>query len=79
MDARVARLRWRCRRGMRELDVLLRRFVDVEVPTLTDAEIAAFEGILDLPDPELCAYLLGNSAPADPTAARLIERIRAGS
>jgi antitoxin CptB len=77
MDARLAKLRWRCRRGMRELDAVLLAFVGAEAVRLTDREIACFEAILELPDPLLHAYLLGRSAPADAATAVLIERIRA--
>ena len=77
MDARVARLRWRCRRGMRELDAVLAAFVDAQGARLSDAELGCFEAILELPDPTLHAYLLGRSAPADIATAALIERIRA--
>ena len=76
MNARLARLRWRCRRGMRELDALLLGFVDASATALTEAEIACFEAILELPDPMLHAYLLGRSAPADEATVALIERIR---
>jgi antitoxin CptB len=62
---------------MRELDALLLRFFDGHVSRLTEPEIACFEAILELPDPTLHAYLLGRSAPTDPAAAGLIERIRA--
>ena len=72
----VARLRWRCRRGMHELDGVLESFARVALATLDAADFARFERILDLPDPELVAYLLGRSAPADPDIARLVERIR---
>jgi antitoxin CptB len=77
MDARVARLRWRSRRGMRELDAVLHAFLDANAPRLTEREIACFEAILELPDPTLHAYLLGRSAPTDDATAALIERIRA--
>ena len=77
MDPRIARLRWRCRRGMRELDSLLLRFVDAEAVRLSEAELVTFEGILELPDPVLHSYLLGRSAPADAATVVLIERIRA--
>ena len=77
MDARIARLKWRCRRGMRELDALLLAFVDGAGARLDEAELARFEEILALPDPLLHAYLLGRSAPPDPATADLIERIRA--
>ena len=78
MDPKIARLRWRCRRGMRELDALLLGFVDRCGADFTGAEIAAFEGVLELPDPVLHSYLLGRSAPTDAATAELIGRIRAG-
>ena len=62
---------------MRELDALLLKFVDAEAAVLTERELLALEGILELPDPVLHSYLLGRSAPADPDTAKLIERIRA--
>ena len=77
MDPRLARLRWRCRRGMRELDTVLQSFLDAEGERLGEGDIASFEAILELPDPTLHAYLLGRSAPEDAATARLIERIRA--
>jgi succinate dehydrogenase flavin-adding protein (antitoxin of CptAB toxin-antitoxin module) len=63
---------------MRELDALLLAFVDSASATLTEAEITAFEGILELPDPVLHSYLLGRSAPTDAATIAFIERIRAG-
>jgi antitoxin CptB len=77
MDARIAKLKWRCRRGMRELDALLLAFVDGAAATFTEAELACFEELLALPDPVLHAYLLGRSAPPDSATADFIERIRA--
>ena len=62
---------------MRELDALLLAFVDRSAAEFTDAEIALFEGILELPDPTLHAYLLGRDEPSDPATAKIIERIRA--
>lgn len=72
----VGRLRWRCRRGMRELDAVLQSFLDTSFASLSDAEIACFERILELTDPELLAYLSGRSVPADAEIAALIDRIR---
>ena len=73
----VAKLRWRCRRGMRELDAVLQSFVESELAGLSDTDVACFERILDLPDPVLLAYFSGRSVPPDADIARLIERIRA--
>jgi antitoxin CptB len=78
MTTALAKLRWRCRRGMRELDALLEAFLESEGRGLSAAEMAAFEAILDLPDPELNGYLLGGHAPDDAAWAALIARIRAG-
>jgi antitoxin CptB len=77
MDATVAKLRWRSRRGMRELDAVLNAFLAGNAAVLTETEIACFEAILELPDPTLHAYLLGRSAPADAATVSLLERIRA--
>lgn len=62
---------------MRELDAVLQSFLESAGESLSDAEIACFEAILELPDPTLHAYLLGRSAAADSAIAALIERIRA--
>jgi antitoxin CptB len=77
MTPNLAKLRWRCRRGMRELDAVLQSFVDTSADGLTTDELACFESILDLPDPELQAYLVGRNVPDDPATAALIARIRA--
>ena len=69
------RMLWRCRRGMKELDVLLERYR----PHASRGRLARRNGacsqlLLELPDPELAAYLLGHAAPADPQLARLARR-----
>jgi antitoxin CptB len=71
----VARLRWRCRRGMRELDAVLQQFLLTSYAELDAADMARFEAILDLPDPDLYAYLAGRSEPTDLDIGRLIKRI----
>ena len=61
---------------MRELDAVLQSFLDAHAALLEGAEIACFERILDLPDPELLAYVSGRSVPADADIAALVDRIR---
>jgi antitoxin CptB len=75
-DSRGARLRWRCRRGMRELDAVLQAFLRDCFDTLSEGDKLRFERILDLPDPELYAYLARRSEPSDAQDARLLELIR---
>jgi antitoxin CptB len=72
------RLRWRCRRGMKELDILLTRFVDERYSGAPAAEQAAFLSLLDIQDPLIYAYCLGQQRPPSQLAA-LIERITANS
>jgi antitoxin CptB len=75
-DARqLDRLRWRCRRGMLELDLLLERFVDRELARLGADEQRALERLLDLPDDELLDYCYRRARPADPALAALVDRI----
>lgn len=77
MDAAEAgRLAWRCRRGMRELDELLARYLRERWPAADDAERAVFEQIIALPDPELAAYLLGRESAPDPHVERLLLVLR---
>jgi antitoxin CptB len=73
----LAKLRWRCRRGMRELDRILEAFLADGYPALGPAEKQMFAEILEYPDPDLHAYLVGNAEPSDSELARLIRHIRA--
>ncbi|MBP9590460.1 MAG: succinate dehydrogenase assembly factor 2 [Steroidobacteraceae bacterium] len=76
-DARdLARLRWRCRRGMRELDVLLTRYLEHEYARASAADRDAFARILELQDPELFGYLVGRTIPAEAPLRNVVARIR---
>ena len=62
---------------MRELDALLIRFVEDVYETLPKDDKRRFGALLELPDPELHAYLVGRHEPTDPHVEKLLERIRA--
>jgi len=68
----MSRLRWRCRRGMRELDTLLLNYVDNVYPQAGPEARAAFRRLLTTPDPEILALLTGRSATGDPGVAEVI-------
>lgn len=68
-------MRWQCRRGMRELDELLLRYLDEYYPNDGDDDKAAFRAVLELPDPELNGYLLQRQTPSAEPIARVINRI----
>ncbi len=77
MDERLRRLRWRCRRGMRELDLLLMRYMDEVYPQASASEQAAFETLLSLQDPQIVALLSGRSRCDDAGLNALVERLLA--
>lgn len=72
----TGRLRWRCRRGMKELDVLLVRWLEGPGRSADAGELARFTRLLELQDPELAAYLLRDEVPVDPDLAALAAIIR---
>ena len=73
-----AKLRWRCRRGMRELDELLLGFVDGgHWQALDEAGQRAFQRLLEYPDQQLLEILMQREAPEDPALADMVRRIRA--
>lgn len=76
-DVELRRLRWRCRRGMRELDQLLERWLDRQWRQSPTAEREAFLQLLDTEDDKLWRWFLGYEVPADVEIAALVERIRA--
>jgi antitoxin CptB len=77
LDDRRKRLLFRCwHRGTREMDLILGRFADSEIEKLSDGELAQFEYLMEVPDPDLYAALTGNMPPAPDYANGLFERIR---
>jgi antitoxin CptB len=70
------RLRWQCKRGMRELDELLARYLDSAYERAPETEKLAFRALLEVPDPDLIGYLLGSQLHANPQIADVIETIR---
>lgn len=72
----LRRLRWRCRRGMRELDQLMERYLDrcwIEAPA---DERGVFLRLLDSEDDKLWRWFLGYDTPPDGELAQMVDRIR---
>ena len=77
LDDRRKRLLFRCwHRGTREMDLILGRFADAEIANLSEAELAQFEYLMEVPDPDIYAALTGNRPPAPEYANGLFERIK---
>ena len=70
------RIAWQCRRGMRELDDLLGRFLDQRYDALGRSEQAIFETLLEYPDAVLLELLMGRMQPADSDVAEIVRAIR---
>ncbi len=77
MPPNIGRLRWQCRRGIKELDILLERYVDERFREAAQPEQHAFQRLLQEEDSLIYAYCLGQTPPPDHLAA-LIARITAG-
>lgn len=71
MEAQQKKLVWRCRRGTRELDELLCRYLQSGHP-----DWSGLERLLEQPDPLLSAWLLGSGEPEDRALKRLVDEIR---
>jgi antitoxin CptB len=83
LELRRRKLRFRAwHRGTREMDLVLGRFVDAELNDLSEQELAKLEALMEAPDPDLFAWVLGQSeVPPEhdtPIFRRLAEFNRAG-
>ncbi len=72
----LQRIRWRCRRGMLELDIILVRFVDRHYAELSPPERETFEEFLDMADNPLWDLISGKAEAASDGMAALLEKIR---
>jgi antitoxin CptB len=70
------RLRWRCRRGMLENDLILARFLDARGEAISEPELAGLDRLLDLSDNQLWDLLSGRQEPDDAAIKPLLEALR---
>ena len=73
----LKRLRWRCRRGMRELDQLLVRWLDREWERSSEEDRDVFLRLLDCEDDRLWRWFLGHETAPDAALESIVQRIRA--
>ena len=67
------RIRWQCRRGLLELDLVLAKFLDRHLENLLPEQLAAFRALLDYPDNDLWDFLNGKRLPPDPASRAIIK------
>ena len=73
----LQKLAWRCRRGTKELDVLMQKYLNEHYQSAAPELQHAFEQMLDMQDPELYDLLIGKQKSADENINRVIEHIYA--
>jgi antitoxin CptB len=77
LDERRRRLLFRCwHRGTREMDLIMGRFADTHIGTLSEAELEAYEGLTDVPEPDLYAWITGERPVAPEHDTALFRRLR---
>jgi antitoxin CptB len=76
-EAIIRRLRWRTRRGTRELDALFGGWLDESFAGADEATRKAFDELLDVQDPDLWDWVMGHGKPGREDFARIIDEIRA--
>jgi len=76
LDSDARRLLWRCRRGMKELDVLLERFARPYLASAPLEQRRLLARLLETPDPDLADWLLGPGVCTDPELAPLVAAVR---
>ncbi|MCP4983600.1 MAG: succinate dehydrogenase assembly factor 2 [Gammaproteobacteria bacterium] len=72
----ISRLRWLCRRGMKELDVVMSRYLEQYYESASAEDQKQFKSLLEMPDPDLYGLLLGRSETIDPELARFTQFLR---
>jgi antitoxin CptB len=76
-QTRINRIRWRCRRGMLENDLVLARFLDAKGPSLTEDEVTMLDRLLDLTDNDLWDLIAGRQEPKDDDVVPVLLQLRA--
>jgi antitoxin CptB len=76
LDERRRRILFRAwRRGVREMDLIMGRFADAHLPTMNEDELAEFERLLDVPDTQTLAWIVGAEEPPQEYDTPLFARL----
>jgi antitoxin CptB len=63
LDERRRRILFRAwRRGLREMDLVMGQFADANLPAMSEAELDEFERLLEIPDPQILAWITGSES-----------------
>ncbi len=72
----LERVRWRCRRGMLEMDILLGRFIEHRYAQMDEPQRVAFDELLDLPDTDLWDLVRGDKEPEQARQREVLEWLK---
>ena len=72
----TARLRWLCRRGMKELDLVLTRYLERRYADAPEGDQARFRQLREMADPDLYRLLLGRGDDVDVELQEFAQRLR---
>jgi len=73
--ADLDRIRWRCRRGLLELDLILARFLDARLPGLDAGQLEQFKALLEEADNDLLDMAMGRQEPP-PRHRAMVDMLR---
>ena len=76
MSDKKARLLWRCRRGIKEMDIILQEFINVSYDQLNDEDKNAFSKLLDEQDLDILNWIIGKNKPTNDRLANIINIIK---
>ena len=76
LDEEVARLRWQCRRGIKEVEILIGPFFEQHFTALSDAQQASFKLLLEANDAELFAWFMGHERPESEDVHQMVLMIQ---
>jgi antitoxin CptB len=78
LDERRRKILFRAwRRGLREMDLVMGQFADMNLPAMSEAEVEEFERLLEIPDPQILDWITGAEAIPVEHDTPLFARLRA--
>jgi antitoxin CptB len=76
METERSRLLWRCRRGIREMDIVLQEFLNQSYDSLCDKDKESFTKLLDEADLDILNWIMGKDRPESDELMHIITLIR---
>ena len=76
MSEKKSRILWRCRRGIKEMDIVLQDFIKNSYDELNNENKSAFSKLLEEQDLDILNWVLGKDKPEDKTLIENIKKIR---